>query len=297
MLGAFFCHNGELKPVEEARFSLDDIELTHGYGCYETLKLRDGLIYFPEFHEERLLRSLAILGIAHALVPGTLAAALEALAKANGLRDANLKALAVARQDRPADWYIIALAPLSPAPEAYEQGVACLLYRGERQFPQAKSLSLLLSTIAYRSALAQGCHDALLVNGRGELTEGTRMNLFYAEGDAAADGGGPLYTPPAKDALEGITRRTLMEALAAAGYPVVERPLREDEALSGRFGLMVSSTSNKALPVRSLLRPSGPPLSLPLPAFFKDVRRSYDEYLRSYANSRLLPSPGVHSSR
>jgi branched-subunit amino acid aminotransferase/4-amino-4-deoxychorismate lyase len=296
MLGVFFCHNGALKPVDEARFSLDDIELTHGYGCYETLKLRGGLVYFPEFHEERLLRSLAILGIGHALAPGMLVAALEGLARANGLRDANLKALAVARQDRPADWYAIALAPLSPAPEAYEQGVDCLLYHGERQFPQAKSLSLLLSTIAYRAALDRGCHDALLINGRGELTEGTRMNLFYAEGGAAADGRGPLYTPPAKDALEGITRRTLMEALAAGGYPVAERPLREGEALSGRFGLMVSSTSNKALPVRSLLRPDGPPLRLPLPAFFQSVRRLYDEHLSRYADSRGFAGPGVHSA-
>ncbi len=296
MQGAYYCHNGELKPVDEARFALDDIELTHGYGCYETLKLRDGLVYFPEFHEERFLRSLSILGIGHTLSPGTLVAALGGLARANGLRDANLKVLAIGRQHRPADWYILALPPIIPAPLAYERGVACLLFRGERQFPQAKSLSLLLSTIAYRKALAEGCYDALLINGRGELTEGTRMNLFYADGAAATAGRGPLYTPPAQDALEGITRRTLMDALAADGFPVVERPLRLDEALSGRFGLMVSSTSNKALPVCRLLPPDGPPVDLPLPGFFSAVLRSYDEYLRRYARGPGMLDEGVQSS-
>jgi branched-subunit amino acid aminotransferase/4-amino-4-deoxychorismate lyase len=290
MLGAYFCHNGAFKPVAEARFALDDVELTHGYGCYETLKLRDGLVYFPEFHEERLLRSLSIVGIAHAMAPGALASALGELARVNGLREANLKALAIGRQDRPADWYILALPPVAPSAAAYENGVDCLLYRGERQFPQAKSLSLLLSTIAYRSALAEGCYDALLINGRSELSEGTRMNLFYAEAGAAAHSSGTLYTPPAKDVLEGITRRTLMAALAAEGLPVIERPLREDEALSGRFGLMVSSTSNKALPVRRLLRPDGPPVELPLPGFFRAVLRSYDGYLRRYAHEHSSPS-------
>jgi branched-chain amino acid aminotransferase len=289
MLGAYFCHNGALKAADKALCSLDDIELTHGFGCYETLKLRGGLVYFPEFHEERLLRSLAILGIEHALAPGMLVAALEALARANGLREANLKALAIGRQDRPADWYILALPPVAPSADAYEKGVDCLLYRGERQFPQAKSLSLLLSTIAYRGALAEGCYDALLINGRGELSEGTRMNLFYAEAGAAAHSPGPLYTPPAKDVLEGITRRTLMAALATDGLPVIERPLREEEALSGRFGLMVSSTSNKALPVRRLLRPGSAPFELPLPGFFSAVLRSYDEYLLRYAQERGSP--------
>lgn len=292
MLGTWFWKDGDLHRAEDAAAPLDDADLTQGYGCYEVLKLRSGLAYFPEFHEERLIRSLDLLGIGHALKPGFLKAAIAALAEANGLSDANVKVIVIGRAEAPAECSVLCLPPIYPPADAPLRGVACLLFMGQRQFPRAKSLSLLLSTVAYRAAAARSCYEALLVDAHGRITEGTRMNIFYAE--AAAGQGDGIYTPPAAQVLEGITRRTIMEAMAVAGRPVRERPLGLDEALSGRYAIMVSSTSNRALPVSSLLGPLDPeiqglaaelgaPFKLPHSALLDEAVKIYDEYLAAYA--------------
>lgn len=292
MLGSWFWKDGSLLGAEKAVARLDDAELAQGYGCYEVLKLREGLAYFPEFHEERLFRSLALLGIGHALEPGFLKGAIASLVEANGSSDANVKVLVIGRADAPAECSVLCLPPIYPPADAPSRGVACLLFMGQRQFPRAKSLSLLLSTVAYRAAAARSCYEALLVNAHRQITEGTRMNLFYAEAEAPP--GGAIYTSPAAQVLEGITRRTIMEAMAAAGRPVRERPLSLDEALSGRYAIMVSSTSNRALPVRSLLGPLDPeaqglaadlgaPFELPRSSALDELVRIYDEYLAAYA--------------
>ncbi len=254
MIGAWIIINGRLAAPSEAVFSLDDIDVTYGYGCYETLKVRDGILYFPEFHEERLLRSAAILGIAHTITPGSVVAALKALIHAETAPACNIKVLLTGHEGRPADWYAFLLPPILPPATAYEQGVSCLLFRGERHFPAAKSLSMLLSTVAYRCATTRGCYDALLVNGRGEITEGTRTNIFYARRGVSD----AVFTPPARDVLEGITRRTLMQALAESGVRTIERPLSLGDALCGEFALAVTSTSSRIIPVRSLDGASGP---------------------------------------
>lgn len=245
--------NGELVEPAAVRFDLDNLDIAYGYGCYETLKVRDGLLYFPEFHEERLLSSAAILGIQHKVRPGQVVDSLSALVAATGAHDNNLRVVMIGHDDRPADWYAFVQPPILPAAELYRDGVDCLLFRGERHFPQAKSLSMLLSTIAYRAAQSLGCYDAILVNGRGELTEGTRTNLLYVRRDEA----GVAFTPPRRDVLEGITRRTIIQALGDAGLRTVERVLTLAEATDGSCEIAVTSTSSRILPVRRLAGLSG----------------------------------------
>jgi branched-subunit amino acid aminotransferase/4-amino-4-deoxychorismate lyase len=202
----------------------------------------------------------------------------------------------IGHDDRPADWYAFMLPPIVPPASAYVEGVRCLLFRGERHFPQAKSLSMLLSTVAYRTASARGCYDALLVNGKGGITEGTRTNLFYVRHGES----GVVYTPPAAEVLEGITRRTLIEALAAVGTRTIERPLGLAEALEGACGLMVTSTSSRVIPVQAIVGAAGAsaapvPLSgaggeredmaldLGLAPETGRIRAVYDAYLDRYA--------------
>lgn len=253
MIGTRIIINGRLGYPAEAVFPLDDTDATYGYGCYETLKIRSGVIYFAGFHEERLMRSARILDIGHGLAPGALVSALGVLREANGITDANIRVLMLGREGREADWYAFLLPPVLPPAAVYRGGAPCLLFRGERHFPAAKSLSMLLSTVAYRAAAGLGCYDALLVNGRGEITEGTRTNIVYARrGESDA-----VYTPPAADALEGITRRTLISALAEAGVRTVERPLSLDDALGGEFALAVTSTSSRVIPARSIVGGAG----------------------------------------
>lgn len=288
MTGSHIIKNGRIAEAAEAIFQLDDTDVTYGYGCYETLKVRDGVLYFPEFHEERLLRSASILGIVTTIKPSEVVDALRLLVRENAIGDCNIKVMLIGHEGAAADWYAFMVSALVAPETAYTEGASCLLFQGERHFPQAKSLSMLLSTVAYRQAARRGCWDALLVNGRGQITEGTRTNIFYARcGESSV-----IYTPPAADVLEGVTRRTLMMALEAAGILTVERPLELAEALSGQFGLAVTSTSSRVIAVAELTPPTatgqapGLPshsVDLPLCPEIEYVRVLYDDYLARWA--------------
>lgn len=287
MIGTFILVNGALAPVSEGAVALDDVDATGGYGCYETLKIRGGVLYFADYHERRLLASAAAVGIEHDLGPGAVAEGLSRLVAANRVADCNLKVMLIGREGRPADWYAFLLPPVFPPASAYKDGVACLLFRGERQFPEAKTLSLLMQTAAYRAARRLGMYDALLVDGLDRVTEGTRTNLFFAKRGQDR----PLYTPPKGAVLEGVTRATLIEALAEAGIAVEERYLALDEALSGGYALAVTSTSSRVIQVAGLSGPvSSPrPGEVPVAANLEpspELSRAasiYDAYLERYA--------------
>jgi branched-subunit amino acid aminotransferase/4-amino-4-deoxychorismate lyase len=293
MIGTTIIRNGQLEPVSAAMIAVDDPDAFHGYGCYEALRIRNGTLFFPEFHEERLLHSAAILGIQHAIQPGELVQALHRLASANGFGECNVKVVLFGREGRNADWFAFLLPPLYPPADSSTVGVTCTLFQGERPFPAAKSLGVLVSTLAFRQAKAKDCWDALLVNRHGEITEGTRTNLFYVEAprrhETAPDSGQSspdaftVFTPPASDALEGITRRTLLGAMSAAGIPTAERSLTVQEALSGRFCLMLTSTSTGVVPVRMVIDEVWKHYELPIIPTFEAIQASYKQMLGRYA--------------
>ena len=111
--------------------------------------------------------------------------------------------------------------------------------------PRVKSLNYMNNALAKLEARRQGADEALLLNTAGCVAEASVANLFVVRD-------GTLRTPPGTDgALEGITRRTILELAAQAEIPTQERTL-------GRFDLFAASevfltgSGAKVVPVRSL---------------------------------------------
>ncbi|TVR05239.1 MAG: hypothetical protein EA403_03285, partial [Spirochaetaceae bacterium] len=63
MIGPYCSINGHLVPTADATISVDDVNFQYGYGVYETLKVRDGVLFFPNLHEQRLFHSADIIGL------------------------------------------------------------------------------------------------------------------------------------------------------------------------------------------------------------------------------------------
>lgn len=253
MIGRITMRNGVVSGLEGVSFSLDDPDVFYGYGCYEVLKLRGGRVYFPEFHADRLIESIRILGIEHSFTKEDVVHAISELVMNNGLSDCNIKILVIGHETRAADWYVFATPALYPPENAPEKGVSCLLYHGERQYPRVKSLSLLLSTKAYRTARSFDCYDALLINAHGQITEGSRTNVFFCDSGSTDLSSPVIYTPPEHQVLSGITRMTVLEALREAGWKCRERELELSAVLDGSVSLMISSTSTRLVPVGSVI--------------------------------------------
>jgi branched-chain amino acid aminotransferase len=67
-----------------------------------------------------------------------------------------------------------------------------------------------VSLMFRRQAEAQGAYEALLVNRKGEITEGTKSNFLVLEGQT-------ILSPPQEDILWGVTLRTLTGGLRGPG--------------------------------------------------------------------------------
>ncbi len=270
MIGKWASIDGELVPAESAAVPIDDINFAYGFGVYETLKVRRGVVYFPELHEERLFASAGIISLEHPWRPGTVLAAVESLVRENGIADCNIKILLIGASTAPARLYIMALNPLYPKRSDVKSGGVAVTFEGERLYPRAKSLSMLVSSIAFRRAQAAGAYDALLVNRHGEITEGTRTNLFVTDGTR-------VFTPPADQVLEGVTKLTVAKAIEGLGLSLEERSIPL-ESLTRWQGLFLTSTSTKVMALRRVDE-----LTFDVPPVIEDIRRGYDAYLDEYA--------------
>ena len=79
------------------------------------------------------------------------------------------------------------------------------------------------SSIAKDEAVGYGFDDAILLNERGKVSEGSGCNLFLVRN-------GVLVTPPVTaNILEGITRRTMLQLARDAGIPIEEREVDRTE--------------------------------------------------------------------
>ena len=270
MNGPWFSFNGELKTLDSATIGADDLAFAYGFGVYETLKVRAGVVHFAPLHEQRLWHSAAILNLEHPWKTGDFARFVQALVAANGVSDANLKALLIGgNTPSEARLYLMCLNPLFPDRKNYSRGGSAITWVGERAYPQAKSLNMLTSYLAYREAKTRGCYDALLVNRRGEATEGTRTNLFATDGHR-------IFTPPASEVLEGVTKLTVQHVIREMGIELLESPLPASE-LTQWAGAFLTSTSTKVMPLALI---DGKPVALsPL---VKTLMKAYDGFLKRY---------------
>jgi branched-subunit amino acid aminotransferase/4-amino-4-deoxychorismate lyase len=271
MTGEFCSLNGRLIPAAGAAVGVDDIDFTYGYGVYETLKVRKKILYFPGLHVQRILYSASLIGLEHEFKPGLIEAWIRELLKANASADANVKMLLIGGPSaKQARLYIMSLNPLFPDRRLYRDGAKAIVWPGERVYPQAKTLNMLISTLAFRQARAAGAYDAILRNSRGFLTEGTRTNLFYTDGRE-------VFTPPADTVLEGVTKLTLAQTLAEEGIGLSECPLPETE-LKRWSGYFLTSTSTKVLPLARV-----GDTDFEIPDITKRIIKIYDAWLDRWA--------------
>jgi branched-chain amino acid aminotransferase len=78
------------------------------------------------------------------------------------------------------------------------------------------------SMLALKEALDTGYDEALLLDANGFVMEGSGENIFIVRD-------GKIYTPDLASALDGITRRTIIQLADELGIPVIEKRITRDE--------------------------------------------------------------------
>jgi branched-chain amino acid aminotransferase len=136
---------------------------------------------------------------------------------------------------------------VDPPQEVFDRGVKVSLVGVVRNHPGTvnpiiKSNSLLNNALAMQEALRRGAFEGVMRNYKGELAECTQSNLFIVKDGAA-------LTPPIEAGLlPGITREFLFEIGAAAGIPVREAVLKDDDLL-GADESFLTSTTREVVPI------------------------------------------------
>ncbi len=110
-------------------------------------------------------------------------------------------------------------------------GITCCISswtRGEdRSIPLRGKISgtYVSSALAKTEAVERGYDEAIFLNSRGKVAEGSAMNIFMVKS-------GELITPTVtSDILEGITRRSVIELANDLKLTVVEREIDRSELL------------------------------------------------------------------
>jgi branched-chain amino acid aminotransferase len=169
---------------------------------------------------------------------------------------------------------VIFVEPLvPPPPEAYEQGIEVILVRTARTTDAtpaagAKVANYLTSLLAVREARRRGAAEALIVDGRGRVLEGTTSNVFLVKA------GGLVTAPEESGILPGITRAHLFGAADRLGIPVVLRDVNEGE-LAEADEIFISSSIREVLAV---VRVEGKPVGDGRPG--PVARRVHEEFRR-----------------
>lgn len=251
--------NGALVPRAQATVSIWDHGLLYGDGVFEGMRMIDRRVFRIDDHLRRFGSGLAAVGMA---LPGGLARAREAVltaGKAYAGKDAYFR-LVVTRGEGP-----LGVDPTScPTPTLFCIADAIQLFPAEKRArgldaitasvrkpgpdqldPRVKSLNYMNSVLAKREARLRGADEAFVLNAAGALAEASVANVFVYRG-------GRLLTPPPSDgALEGITRRTVLELARDLGISAEERTLTRMDVIDADE-CFLTGTGARIVAVRSL---------------------------------------------
>ncbi|MBI5867828.1 MAG: aminotransferase class IV [candidate division Zixibacteria bacterium] len=262
--------DGRLVAGGQARIGIDDWGFRYGWGAFETIRVSGGQPVFLERHLERFGRTARAL-----LLTGE--------DEAKWWRRSTVTVLSHAgRGERVLNLYwtrgeaplfhgrrILCLRPLS-APSHAEARIWIAPWRIGAGVPGigAKTLAYLPYTFSSICAAEADCTDAILLNSRGKVADGSSASVFLiAEGR--------LLTPPLTDgALPGITRGVVMELASQSGIPVRQISLTQ-KRLESADGIFLTSSLRG---LRAVTRVNEQKVSMSA-----DARRIFLRIKRAYA--------------
>jgi branched-chain amino acid aminotransferase len=145
---------------------------------------------------------------------------------------------------------LIVISSIPPEPVLSQTGLHLVIsqrLRNSKQAldPAAKTGNYLNNILALLEAQQMGADDALLLNGRGEITEATTSNLWIVRD-------GMVQTPPVEvGILQGITRTFLIQALSQHNIPHQEIVLQPADLNSAQEAFL-SSSVRLLMPIRQI---------------------------------------------
>ncbi len=251
--------NGEIMPTAQARIPVLDHGLLYGDGVFEGIRFYQGRAFRLQEHLHRLSDSAAAIGLPLPLDQAALEAAVADLIEAFVVPDGYLR-LVVTRGEgsmgldpsscKRGNVFIIAAQMELVDPDKRRRGIRVILAATRRLpvdglDPRIKSLNYLNHILARMEASNAGAQEAILLNARGHVCEGSADNVFIVRN-------GTLLTPSVSDgALDGITRRQIISLARQEGIPCEEKTLAPYDLYTADE-CFLTGTGAELIPVREV---------------------------------------------
>jgi branched-chain amino acid aminotransferase len=252
--------NGGLVPWDEATVNVSAHGLQYGTGVFEGMRAYDTsdgpAIFRLDAHMRRLAESARHYEMELPYDFETLCDAARSVVRANGLSNAYLRPLAffdshsfaVWPRDCPVSVAIIAVAGKPYLAGGATGGVRVMVSTTRRIDestlpPYVKACGHYMNSVrAGQEALRAGFDDAILLNSRGEVAEGSGANLFVVRD-------GTLVTNEIDASIVmGITRDSVLRIARDLGVAVSLRPITVED-LRGADELFFSGTAVEIVPI------------------------------------------------
>lgn len=255
--------DGELIPWRDAKTHVLTHTLHYGLGVFEGVRAyetaRGPAIFRLEEHTRRLHNSAKILGMNMPYDEATLNQAQKEVVRENGLDSAYIRPLAYygsegmgIRADMLETHVMVAAWAWGSylGEEGMEKGIKVRTSSYTRHHVnstmcQAKACGNYINSIlALQEAIASGAEEALMLDASGYVMEGSGENIFIVRD-------GIIYTPDITSALDGITRKTIMQLADECGYPVREGRITRDQVYVADEAFF-TGTAAEVTPIQSL---------------------------------------------
>jgi len=238
-INSFFIINDEEKNIE----AFDDNLVLSGKSLYEVIRVINGVPLFLENHLQRLFNSAEITNLKIDYSFEDIKAVIIKLIEINKVNEGNIKIVFNFKENHKDDsnFYAYFVKHSYPLAEQYKIGVPVILYHGERNNPNAKVINTDFRAKVDAEIAENNVFEAILVDRDGNITEGSKSNIFMVKGNQ-------VITAPLEAVLPGITREVIIDLCRELEIEVKEEKIHF-ENIKELEGLFISGTSPKVLPI------------------------------------------------
>lgn len=251
-------YDGVMVPWRDAKLHVLSHGLHYASGVFEGERVYSGNIFKLRAHTNRLIASAKILGFDIPYSADEIDEACRQVVAANNLTNAYVRPMAwrgseqmsVSAQQTKIHLIVATWAWPNLFGDNRMKGVRLDIATWKRPHPEtaptaSKAAGLyMIGTLAKHAAEAAGFDDALMLDWRGQVAEGTGANVFFVID-------GEVHTPIPDCFLDGITRRVVMGIAKRRQLKVVERAIMPEEMATATEAFLVG-TAAEVTPVRQI---------------------------------------------
>lgn len=265
----YFLENNNVKKTTLFNFSSFDSSI------YEVIRIIKGIPLFMEDHYYRLKNSALLLQYPFIISEKDLTEMVSKTIDANNVKTGNIKIVILYKDLSNPVYLSYFIQHYYPSDNEFNSGVKLGIFHTERPIPNAKILrtEYIAQIDSYKKAI--NAFEVILCDRDKNMTEGSKSNLFFIKNDT-------IYTPPAFQILEGITRKYIFRICREKEINLIEEKIQQTQ-LPAFESVFITGTSNKVLPVNKI---DNIPYTINHP-ILQLLKSEYDLLVNDYIKNKL----------